>query len=70
MTEQEFVQYIGPLAHQDMESTGILASITAAQACLESGYGSTELAKKREQLLRDEMRTLWKYLGIRMGWDK
>lgn len=45
MTEQEFVQYIGPLARQDMKESGILASITAAQACLESGYGSTELAQ-------------------------
>lgn len=44
MTEQEFVQYIGPLARQDMKESGILASVTAAQACLESGYGTTILA--------------------------
>ena len=44
MTEKEFVEKIGPLAREDMAASGILASITAAQACLESGYGSTELA--------------------------
>ncbi|WP_330664948.1 glucosaminidase domain-containing protein [[Clostridium] scindens] len=44
MTEKEFVSYIGPLAATDMKKTGILASVTAAQAILESGYGSTELA--------------------------
>ena len=44
MTEKEFVEKIGPLASEDMAASGILASITAAQACLESGYGSTELA--------------------------
>ena len=44
MTEKEFVEKIGPLAAQDMKTSGVLASITAAQACLESGYGSTELS--------------------------
>lgn len=50
MTEKEFVSYIGPLAAADMAKTGILASITAAQAILESGYGSTELAVKANNL--------------------
>lgn len=44
MTEQEFVNLVGPLAHEDMLTSGILASVTTAQACLESGYGTTELA--------------------------
>ena len=50
MTEKEFVSYIGPLASDDMNKTGILASITAAQAILESGYGSTELATQANNL--------------------
>lgn len=41
MTEKEFVEKIGPLATEDMMESGILASITVAQACLESGYGTT-----------------------------
>lgn len=50
MTEQEFVQYIGPLARQDMKESGILASVTTAQACLESGYGTEELAQNANNL--------------------
>lgn len=50
MTEKQFVEMIGPLARQDMQQSGILASITVAQACLESGYGSTDLAKKANNL--------------------
>ena len=50
MTEKEFVSYIGPLAAADMKKTGILASVTAAQAILESGYGSTDLAVKANNL--------------------
>ena len=42
MTEKEFVEKIGPLASEDMAASGILASITVAQACLESGYGRAE----------------------------
>ena len=44
LTEEEFIQRIGPMARADMKETGILASVTIAQAILESGYGSTSLA--------------------------
>lgn len=50
MTEKEFVELIGPLAAADYKESGILASITAAQACLESGYGSTDLAQNANNL--------------------
>lgn len=50
MTEKQFVEMIGPLATADMQRSGILASVTAAQACLESGYGSTDLAKNANNL--------------------
>lgn len=50
MTEKEFVSYIGELAAEDMKKTGILASITAAQAILESAYGSSELAQNANNL--------------------
>lgn len=45
-SEQAFVEKVGKLATADMKKTGILASVTTAQAILESGYGSTELAQK------------------------
>lgn len=45
MTETDFVAYIGELASVDMQKTGVLSSVTAAQAILESGYGKTDLAQ-------------------------
>lgn len=44
MSGEEFVEYIGRLAAADMQTSGILASVTAAQSILESGYGKSELA--------------------------
>lgn len=44
MSREEFVEYIGRLAAADMQTSGILASVTAAQSILESGYGKSELA--------------------------
>ena len=49
-SESEFVKKVGELAKKDMEKSGILASVTTAQAILESGYGSTELAKNANNL--------------------
>lgn len=45
MSEQEFIQAVSECAVKDMEASGILASISIAQAILESGYGTTELAR-------------------------
>lgn len=50
MDEQEFIAYIGPLATKDMKKSGILASVTTAQAILESGYGTTTLATEANNL--------------------
>lgn len=44
MSQAEFVDWIGKLAAEDMKTSGILASVTAAQSILESGYGKSELA--------------------------
>ena len=45
LTEAQAVAKIGPLATQSMKDSGILASITAAQFILESGFGKSELAQ-------------------------
>ena len=50
MTEKEFVEKIGLYAVEDMKKNGILASITTAQAILESGYGTTDLARAANNL--------------------
>lgn len=44
MNPQQFIATLGPLATEDMAKTGILACITIAQGCLESGWGTSELA--------------------------
>lgn len=45
MTNAEFVEKIGTLASEDMKKTGILASLTIAQAILESAWGTSALAQ-------------------------
>lgn len=50
MANKEFIQFIGTIAKEDMNVTGILASITIAQACLESSYGTSELATQANNL--------------------
>lgn len=44
MNNDQFVEYIGNLARKDMKTSGILASVTTAQAILEARYGKSELA--------------------------
>ena len=46
LSEKDAAVIIGNLAHEDMQKSGILASITAAQFILESGYGKTGLAQE------------------------
>lgn len=50
LTEEEFINLIAPLAQQDMKKSGILASVTIAQAILESGYGSSALGMEANNL--------------------
>ena len=41
MTKDEFLAEIGPAAVDDMIATGVLASVTIAQAILESNWGKS-----------------------------
>jgi flagellum-specific peptidoglycan hydrolase FlgJ len=50
MTEEEFIAMVGKLAREDMKKSGILASVTIAQAILESGYGTTSLGMEANNL--------------------
>lgn len=45
LTETQAAAKIGKLCQCDMKSSGILASVSAAQFILESGYGKSELAQ-------------------------
>ena len=48
--DSKFIKTVGRLARADMKKTGILASVTVAQAILESGYGRSELALEANNL--------------------
>lgn len=45
MTNSEFIEKIGALSREDMKRSKILASLTIAQAILESGWGRSALAQ-------------------------
>jgi len=49
-TKEQFIEYVGSLAKTDMANTGILASVTIAQAILESAWGQSELSLKANNL--------------------
>ena len=48
--EKDFITKISKMAQKDMKVSNILASITIAQACLESAYGTSDLAVKANAL--------------------
>lgn len=50
MSQNQFIKMIGTLAQRDMKKSGILASVTTAQAILESGYCSSTLALEAHNL--------------------
>lgn len=44
LSNEEFIEYVGARAKADMDKTGVLASVTIAQAILESSWGQSELS--------------------------
>ncbi len=46
LTTSQFIQLLGPIARESYKKTGILASVTLAQAILESGWGKSDLAQR------------------------
>ena len=50
MTTDQFIATMGPIAQANYKETGVLASVTLAQAILESGWGKSELAQKGNNL--------------------
>ncbi len=59
-TTSELIELLGKYAQEDMKESGILASVTVAQALLESGWGKSQLSA-----------TYNNYFGIKKGggWD-
>ena len=50
MSKDDFIKFIGEKANTDMKRSGILASVTLAQAILESGWGQSELSLNANNL--------------------
>lgn len=52
MTQEQkaFIERVGALAAADMQKSGVLASLTIAQAILESGWGKSGLTVKANAL--------------------
>lgn len=50
ISHSSFIKTIGPLARANYKRTGILASVTMAQAILESGWGQSTLARNGNNL--------------------
>lgn len=49
-TNEQFLEYVGERAKEDMKKTGVLASVTIAQSILESAWGQSELSIKANNL--------------------
>lgn len=50
MSTQEFVNAVGPIAREDYRKTGVLASVTLAQAINESGWGKSGLTQSSNNM--------------------
>ena len=48
--QKKFIERVGALATADMQKSGVLASLTIAQAILESGWGKSGLTVKGNAL--------------------
>ena len=57
--QKDFVARVGAMATADMNRSGILASLTIAQAILESGWGTSELATKANALFGIKADSRW-----------
>jgi len=58
-SQADFLSWVGPMASADMARSGVLASLTVAQAILESGWGASELATKANALFGIKADSRW-----------
>jgi len=60
MTRRQYIEKYAPTAVREMKATGIPASITLAQGCLESGNGNSTLATKANNHFGIKCHNNWK----------
>jgi len=58
-TREEYIQTYRDLAIHEMQRAGVPASITLAQACLESGNGNSELSRKSNNHFGIKCKSSW-----------
>lgn len=58
--QKAFIERVGALAAADMQKSGVLASLTIAQAILESGWGKSGLTVKANALFGIKAEKNWK----------
>lgn len=58
--QKTFIERVGKLAAADMQKSGVLASLTIAQAILESGWGKSGLTVKANALFGIKAGSSWK----------
>ncbi|MEN6454102.1 MAG: glucosaminidase domain-containing protein [Prolixibacteraceae bacterium] len=58
-SRQEYIEIYRELAVLEMQRTGVPASITLAQACLESGNGNSELSRKSNNHFGIKCKNTW-----------
>jgi len=57
--QKDFIAKVGLMASADMRKSGVLASLTIAQAILESGWGTSTLAKNANSLFGIKADSRW-----------
>ena len=62
-----FINRIAPMAVRDMQNTRVLASLTIAQAILESGWGESRLAQQANNLFGIKVGSGWNGQSITMN---
>lgn len=70
MSRQEYINTYKAIAINEMHRTGIPASITMAQGCLESGNGNSQLARKSNNHFGIKCRNDWKGARVYHNDDK
>lgn len=69
-SRREYINTFKDLAISEMQRSGIPASITLAQACLESSNGNSELTRKSNNHFGIKCQNGWKGPGIKSDDDK
>ena len=59
--QKNFIEVVGAIASADMKNSGVAASLTTAQAILESAWGKSELTKTSNALFGIRGSLQWRF---------